>query len=226
MLYILLLIAVLLLVYGPTVWVKYVLRKHNRHLEKMPGTGAELALHLIERFGLQGVSVEKTAKDEDYYSPNEKKVGLSPEVYDGKSITAIAVAAHEVGHAIQHINAEPIARLRDRYAHMAGVVQNVGIYVVAFAPLLGVVTRNPVAMGLVILAGVVAMLASVALHAMVLPEEYDASFSKALPILSSGYVPNEYMPAARQVLKACAFTYVAAALADILSVWRWISVIR
>ncbi len=226
MLYLLLAIAVVLLVYGPAFWVKYVLRRHNRHLEKMPGTGAELAMHLIERFGLEGVSVEKTAKDEDYYLPSKKIVGLSPEVHDGKSITAIAVAAHEVGHAIQHINAEPITRLRDRYSHKAELVQNIGIYVVGFAPLFGVITRNPVAMVFVILAGVVAMLSSVALHAMVLPEEYDASFSKALPILDSGYVPSEYMPAARQVLKACAFTYVAAALADILSVWRWISVIR
>jgi Zn-dependent membrane protease YugP len=70
------------------------------------------------------------------------------------------------------------------------------------------------------------MLSSVALYAMILPEEYDASFSKALPILEAGYLPDEYMPAARQVLKACALTYVAAALADILSVWRWLAVLR
>ena len=226
MLYLLLIIAVVLLVYGPSIWVKYVLRKHNRHLENMPGTGSELARHLIERFGLEGVVVEKTAKDEDYYSPGEKKVGLSPEVYDGKSITAIAVAAHEVGHAIQYANAEPISRLRDKYSQMAGMVQNIGISILALSPLFGILTRNPAAMIIVILAGVIAMLSSVALYAMILPEEYDASFSKALPILDSGYVPSEYMPAARQVLKACALTYVAAALADILSVWRWLSVLR
>ncbi len=216
----------MLLVYGPSIWVKYVLRKHNTHMEGMPGTGSELALHLIKRFGLEGVVVEKTAEDEDYYLPSKKTVGLSPEVYDGKSITAIAVAAHEVGHAIQHINGEPIARLRDKYSHMAGLAHNIGIYILALSPMFGVLTRNPAAMVFAILAGVIAMLSSVALHAMILPEEFDASFSKALPILNSGYVPSEYMPAARQVLKACALTYVAAALADILSIWRWISVLR
>jgi Zn-dependent membrane protease YugP len=224
--YILLIIAILLLVYGPSLWVKYVLRKHNRHLDKMPGTGSELARHLIERFGLEGVVVEKTAKDEDYYSPGDKKVGLSPEVYDGKSITAIAVAAHEVGHAIQYANGEPISRLREKYTQMAGMAQNIGITILTLSPLFGVVTRSSAAMILVIMAGVVAMLSSVAIYAMILPEEYDASFSKALPILDSGYLPEEYMPAARQVLKACALTYVAAALADILSVWRWLSVLR
>jgi Zn-dependent membrane protease YugP len=226
MLYILLIIAILLLVYGPSLWVKYVLRKHNRHLEKMPGTGSELARHLIERFGLEGVVVEKTSEDEDYYSPGENKVGLSPEVYDGKSITAVAVAAHEVGHAIQYAKGEPISRLREKYTKMAGVAQNIGISILALSPLFGVVTRSPAAMIIVVLAGVIAMLSSVALYAMILPEEYDASFSKALPILEAGYLPDEYMPAARQVLKACALTYVAAALADILSVWRWLAVLR
>ncbi len=226
MLYLFLIIAIALLVYGPHLWVKYVLRKHNTHLENMPGTGSELALHLIKRFNLEGVVVEKTKRDEDYYSPITKTVGLSPEVYDGKSITAIAVAAHEVGHAIQYNNAEPIARLRDKYSHMAQLAQNIGIYVLAVSPLLGVLTRSPGAIVLVVLTGMITMLSSVALHAMVLPGEFDASFSKALPILGSGYVPSEYMPAARQVLKACALTYVSAALADILSVWRWIAILR
>ncbi len=81
-------------------------------------------------------------------------------------------------------------------------------------------------MVIIVLAGLLAMLSSVVLHAMILPEEYDASFSKALPILNEGYLPPEYMPAARQVLKACALTYVSGALADILSVWRWITILR
>ena len=226
MLYIFLIVAIALLVYGPSFWVKYVIRKHNTDLDNMPGTGAELALHLIKQFNLEGVVVEKTKEDEDYYSPNTKIVGLSPEVYEGKSITAIAVAAHEVGHAIQHINAEPVSMLRDKYSHMAQLAQTIGISALSFSPLLGVLTRNPGVMVLVVLAGLTAMLSSVALHAMVLPEEFDASFSKALPILNSGYLPSEYMPAARQVLKACALTYVASALSDILSVWRWLSVLR
>lgn len=223
MTYIVFIIAIVILVYGPSFWVKHVIRKHNTHLDNMPGTGSELALHLIERFNLKGVVVEKTKEDDDHYSPDCKTVGLSPEVYDGKSLTAIAIAAHEVGHAIQHINAEPISLLRDKYEHLAELAQNIGIFILTCAPILGFVTRVPIVMIFIMLAGLVAMLASVALHALVLPGEYDASFSKALPILSDGYVPSEYIPQVKHVLKACALTYVSGALADILSVWRWIS---
>lgn len=71
------------------------------------------------------------------------------------------------------------------------------------------------------------MLISVLLYVAVLPEEWDASFNKALPILEKGeYVPEEYLPAIRQILKACALTYVAAALADILRLWRWLTLLR
>ncbi|MGJ8664596.1 MAG: zinc metallopeptidase, partial [Marinicella sp.] len=70
------------------------------------------------------------------------------------------------------------------------------------------------------------MLVSVMMHMAVLPEEYDASFNKAMPILSEGYINEEQLPKVKQILKACALTYVAAAMADILNLWRWIRVIR
>ena len=60
----------------------------------------------------------------------------------------------------------------------------------------------------------------------VLPEEYDASFKKALPILEEGYVPKENLPAIRQILRACAYTYVAGALADVIRLWRWLAIKR
>lgn len=226
MIYLLLGIALIFLIYAPSLWVKYVIRKHNTHLDNMPGTGAELAQHLINRFGLEGVVVKKTSRDEDYYLPSEKTVGLSPEVYDGKSISAIAIAAHEVGHAIQYFKAEPVSKLRDKYTGAAVKTQRIGIFVLSVTPIFGGLTRVPALMLITVLAGLAAMLSSVVLHAMILPEEYDASFEKALPILSDGYVPEEYMPAVKQVLKACAYTYVAGALADILSIWRWFAVFR
>ena len=226
MIYAILLIAILALVYGPQLWVRYVIQKHSKPLQGMPGTGAELAQHLIERFNLEGVTIKETAPDQDYYSPAEKLVGLSPEVYHGKSLSAVAIAAHEVGHAIQYIRQEPISRLRGRYLRHAKTVQNIGIYILSSIPVLGIVARSPGLIAIVVIVGLVTMLASVACHAMVLPEEYDASFGKAMPILQEGYVPAEYLPAITQVLKACAFTYVAGALSDVLSIWRWLALIR
>jgi hypothetical protein len=74
--------------------------------------------------------------------------------------------------------------------------------------------------------GIITMLASALMYVAILPEEYDASFKKALPILKEGYVPSDYIPAVEQVLRAAALTYLAAALADILRLWTWLRVFR
>lgn len=226
MIYLLIIAAFLLLAYGPQLWVRFVINKYSKPVDGMPGTGAELAEHLIERFKLEGVVVNKTAPDQNFYSPQDKAVGLAPDVYDGKSISAIAIAAHEVGHAIQYHRQEPVSQLRGKYTVLAVGAQRIGIAVLGAAPLLALLTKALPVSFILILAGLAAMLGSVALYAMILPEEYDASFGKALPILNEGYLPPEYMPAARQVLKAAALTYVAAALANILSIWRWLAVLR
>ena len=91
---------VLALIFGPTLWVKLVMRWYSSEKPEMPGTGGELAKHLIKRFSLKDVEVEVTELG-DHYDPIEKKVRLLPEHYESKSLTAIAIAAHEVGHAIQ-----------------------------------------------------------------------------------------------------------------------------
>jgi hypothetical protein len=110
-----LIILILIIVIGPSLWVKYVLHKHQMHLDTLDGTGGELALHLIDRFKLEEVQVIKGKKNEDYYDPQNKIVSLSPEVFEGKSLTAVAVAAHEVGHAIQFHRQEPVSLLREKY---------------------------------------------------------------------------------------------------------------
>ncbi|MDH5434601.1 MAG: zinc metallopeptidase, partial [Gammaproteobacteria bacterium] len=90
-----------------------------------------------------------------------------------------------------------------------------------------VVVKIPHVIGLTLLIGLMTMLISVFMYMAILPEEWDASFNKALPILDQGdYVPKAYLPAIRQILKACALTYVAAALADILRLWRWLVLLR
>ncbi len=221
-----LIISILLIVFGPSLWVKYVLRKHQTHIETLDGTGSELALHLINRFELEGVTVIKGAKNADYYDPQNKIVSLSPEVYDGQSLTAVAVAAHEVGHAMQFHNQEPVSHLRQKYLPQAHRIKQLGMVFLMASPFVGLVFRVPQMALLTIAIAVITMLVSVLMHAAVLPEEYDASFNKAMPILSEGYITKDQLPKVRQILKACALTYVAAAMADILNLWRWIRFIR
>ena len=221
-----LIIFILIIVFGPSLWVKYILRKHQKHIETLDGTGSELALHLIARFDLIDVKVIKGKQDEDYYDPTNKIVSLSPEVYDGKSLTAVAVAAHEVGHAIQFCKQEPVSQLREKYLSKAHFIRHYGIVFLMASPIIGLVFRTPHLALLTIIIGVITMLVSVLMHVAVLPEEFDASFNKALPILAEGYIENDQLPQVRQILRACALTYVAAALADMLNLWRWIRFIK
>ncbi|MFT5421198.1 MAG: Zn-dependent membrane protease YugP [Candidatus Endobugula sp.] len=220
-------IALLLLICGPHLWVKHILKKHHRHLPNMPGTGGEFAAHLLKQYDLDNVVLEMSTEDDDHYSPTENAVRLSPEVFEGKSLSAIAVAAHEVGHAIQFNRKETVSLLRTKYMGSANRLQKIGISILMVMPLVGGIVKLPLISFITLVFGVLTMLLSVLLHLAVLPEEWDASFNKALPILDQGhYVPKEYIPAIRQVLKACAFTYVAAALMNILRMWRWFRLIR
>lgn len=217
----------LALIFGPSLWVNYVLKKHHKPLPGMPGTGGELAIHLLKHYELKTVTVEESTPDDNHYSPSDNAVRLSPEVYHGKSLSAVAVAAHEVGHAIQFNRKEPVSLLRDKYLGKAQYIQHWGIYILMALPIVGAIFPIPHFMLANLAIGIVTMLASVLMHIAILPEEWDASFNKALPILEQGgYVPPVYIPEIRKILKACALTYVASALADVLRLWRWVSLIR
>ncbi|WP_092022131.1 zinc metallopeptidase [Marinobacter zhejiangensis] len=226
MLFIIAFVLLLLLIYGPHVWIRQVMRKHGAHDDDIPGTGGELAQHLINRFELSGVSVEATDLG-DHYSPVDKAVRLSGDIYNGRSITALAVAAHEVGHAIQYHRQEAITHLRHRYLPLANSIQKLAVGFFFAVPLVLAIFKVPHAAIVMGVVGVAAMLASVLIQFIILPMELDASFNKALPILVKGdYIRKEQYQAANSVLKAAAFTYVAAALVDILRLGRWLTILR
>lgn len=226
MIYVFITLFIAALIVGPQLWVRYVLWRHSKEIVDMPGSGAELAEHLIERFQLDGVKVVKAAPDQNYYSPAEKIVALSPEVYYGKSVTAVAVAAHEVGHAIQFCKQEPVSRLRDRYLTRAHQIKRIGAGLLMIAPMVTLLIKSPVVFLWIGVIAVITMLASALMYVAILPEEYDASFNKALPILREGYLPEHRLSAAHSVLRAAALTYVAGALLDVLRLWRWIRFLR
>ena len=218
-------VLVLVTVFGPQLWAQYILKRHSKQRPGIPGTGGELALHLITNSELDGVTVERTEKG-DHYDPIEKVVRLSEAVFDGKSLTAVAVAAHEVGHAIQdHLNYAPL-RIRTRLVAVAAFSERFGAMILVGLPFITALTRIPAAGALMLVAGLSVLLVPVVVHLVTLPVEFDASFKRALPILALGYVPEEDMPAARRILTACALTYVAASLSALLNFWRWIAFLR
>lgn len=222
---VLLLIILAALVFAPQWWAGYTLRRYARDLERIPGTGAELARHLLDRFDMREVAVEKT-EGGDHYDPNDRAVRLSAGNHDGRSLTAVAVATHEVGHAIQHHRGERMLAARTRLVAVAAGAQRFGSLALLAIPVVALATRSPAAgllLGLVALGG---MLLGALVHLITLPVEFDASFGKAMPILQEGYIQPEDEPAVRRILRAAALTYVAASLASLLNLGRWFTILR
>jgi len=220
-------IFLLVLIFLPNFLVHHTLRKYSRDLASVPGSGSELARHLIDRFKLEGVSVEETNPNNDHYDQAAKCVRLSPNVFHGRSLTAVAVATHEVGHAIQFTRQEDISRLRNEYLPKALAFRRLGIGIMSIVPIVGAIVHVPAVMIATLVLGVIAMMIGAAMYLIILPEEWDASFNKALPILLQGeYIQPDQEKAIKQILGAAAFTYFAAAMADILSIWRWIAILR
>jgi len=220
---ILLLLAV---VFGPQVWVRRAMRRHAAERADFPGTGGELARHLLDLADLNDVRVE-IAPQGDHYDPVSKAVRLTPEHYDGRSVTAVAIAAHEVSHALQDAEGNRLLAARVRLAGTVRAIEIGAAVVLASAPLLMAVVKSP-ALLVAQIAVVAALMGSrLVVHVLTLPMEFDASFRRALPILErGGYLGEADLPAARTVLRAAALTYVASALVTLLDVTRLLRVLR
>ena len=219
-------ILLVLLVFGPQWWVRYRLKKYGQDRPDLSGTGGELAEHLIDRFQLDGVRVQLGGRGEDYYNPDERLVSLSPEHYHGQSIAAVAVATHEIGHALQHQEQHKGFLRRQRRIKLAITIERFSALALMMAPVLLLLTRVPHSTLIMLFIGLSGMLANIWVQLTNLPVELDASFNKALPILSEGYLSQNDLPAAKKVLKAAAYTYVAGALASLLNLGRWIAIFR
>ena len=211
----------LALVFGPMWWVKRVMARHGNDRPDLPGTGGEFARHLLDEAKMPDVKVEITSEG-DHYDAEARAVRLLPQHHDGRSVTAIAIAAHEVSHAIQHAWAEPAFIRRHDLMRQLIWVQRLAMVVLLFLPWTGMWGHSP-ALALLNIGAAIALLGiGVVVHAVTLPVEFDASFNKALPVLEGRrYLSEQDMPAARSVLKAAAYTYVAAALATLLNIARW-----
>lgn len=224
--YLILLLIVLVIIFLPQFWVKHILSKYNQKEEQnFPGNASELARHLLDRFDLQHVKVEKTELG-DHYDPESQCVRISSDKYEAKTLTAITVATHECGHALQHAAQEPLFLLRSKLAYASVWAGRVGSFLLFSAPFLALITRTPSAAMLNLTGAFLIMGFSLLVQLITLPVELDASFKKALPLLESGYLSDQQMPAARKILSAAAWTYVAASLASLLNFWRWLAVLR
>lgn len=223
MAWVLLFVVIILIIFVPQFWTQHILTKYSQERSDFPGTGGEFAQHLIRQQALT-VELESTTAG-DHYDPSQKTVRLSEQNLNGKSLTAVATAAHEVGHAIQHQQGMWLLLLRTPLAKFAFYIEKLAQLALLSTPVF--LTFIPGMARVSMLVAVIGMLASTLVHVVTLPVEFNASFGKALPLLKQGgYLNQADYKAARKILLACALTYVASALASLLNVWRWLRFLK
>ena len=198
----------------PSIWVNYVLRKNNEILPDMPFTGNQLGQKILKENNLENVLIEPI-KQVDHYNPLKKKVHISEDKLHKKSITSIAVVAHEIGHAIQDKeNYKPLL-LRQKLIEKTMIFQRIGSFLLIIGlPSIFAITKSPFITFIAAIIIMGCLSTNVLIHLITLPVEFDASFKRALPILQK-YVPKENMRQCRSVLRAAAFTYLAQSIVSI-----------
>ena len=217
---------ILVIVFGPGIWVQRVLERYSVPANRYSGTGAQLARHLLDKHGLQSVQVEATDQG-DHYDPEAKVVRLTEDKFAGHSLTAITVAAHEVGHALQDHDGYAPLRIRTRLVKATRGIEKIGAGVLMVSPFLGIVTRAPAIGLLTFAAGLLTLGTAAVVHFITLPTEFNASFARALPLLDEHRVLKQVdRPHARKLLTAAALTYVSASLMSLLNIARWIAILR
>ena len=180
----------------------------------MPFTGNQLGQKLLQENKLENVLIEPI-KQVDHYNPLKKKVHISEDKLHKKSITSIAVVAHEIGHAIQDKeNYKPLL-LRQKLIEKTMIFQRIGSFLLIIGlPSIFAITKSPFITFIAAIIIMGCLSTNVLIHLITLPVEFDASFKRALPILQK-YVPKENMRQCRSVLRAAAFTYLAQSIVSI-----------
>jgi uncharacterized protein len=180
-------------------------------------TGAEVARKILDSNGLYHVPVELVPGTlTDHYDPLSRTVRLSEPVYYGRSIAAVSVAAHEVGHAIQHQQSYGALVLR----HRMFPVVNFSSGIAPFLLLGGFLLHQTSLIGL----GIILFSAAVAFQLVTLPVEFNASSRAKKLLLSEGFILGDEVRGVKKVLNAAALTYVAAALISMLELIKFIMI--
>lgn len=196
--------------------VKSTFKKYSRYRTKSGLTGAETARKILDSAGVYDVTVEPIKGSlTDHYDPRSKVLRLSDDVYASDSIAAVAVAAHECGHAIQHDEGYEPMKIRSMIVPVANFGSKFGIYII----IAGVVISflEPL-----ITLGIVLFSFGMIFQIVTLPVEFDASNRALERLKESEMLVGDENKGAAKVLKAAALTYVASAAASILSLLRLI----
>ncbi|WJM10250.1 zinc metallopeptidase [Paenibacillus polymyxa] len=204
-----------------SLWAQFRVKGTFRRWSEVPNqngmTGYDAARQMLDANGLHDVPIEPVRGTlSDHYDPINRIVRLSEPVYYENSISAVSVACHEVGHAIQHKESYPMLALRHRIFPIVNFASGL-------APFLLIAGFIFNAMNLVGI-GIIFFSVTVAFQLITLPVEFNASNRAREIMVSEGYIRNEEEKGVAKVLNAAALTYVAAALISLLELIRYIGI--
>ncbi|MDI3546421.1 MAG: uncharacterized protein PWR10_73 [Halanaerobiales bacterium] len=193
--------------------VKATFNKYSQQYASRGLSGAEVARELLREQGINDVAVRQIGGHlSDHYDPGEKVLNLSREVYGSRSLAAIGVAAHEAGHAIQDATGYKPLAIRASLVPAANIGSSWGIPLAIFGFFLG--SEFMVGLGLVIFIG------ALLFHLVTLPVEFNASNRAIRLLVDGGYLSGNELTGVKKVLRAAAFTYVAATLVALANLLR------
>ena len=186
---------------------------------------AQLAYELLQKNGLSLPIQQVQGQLTDHYNPTTQVVGLSDAVYASDSVSAYAVAAHEIGHVLQHEEGYSPMKLRSVILPVANIGSRIGPFLVLGGLLLSILARGTGNMGYYIAIGGVALYAMMLLFQLItLPIEFNASKRGLSMLTEGGYITDEELPGAKKMLNAAAMTYVLASLGAFVTLLRLLSI--
>ncbi|WP_186577788.1 zinc metallopeptidase [Aquibacillus kalidii] len=195
--------------------VKSTYKKFSKVSNSSYMTGAQVARKILDDNGLYDVEIEETRGTlSDHYDPRKKVVRLSSDNYHGHSMAASAIAAHEVGHAIQDAQAYAFLRFRHALVPIASLGDKMSFILIIAGALLNMMN--------LVLVGIVFMAFAVLFQLVTLPVEFDASNRAMSQLVSSGVIRNNEERETKKVLNAAALTYVAAAMVAVAELIRFV----
>ena len=188
-------------------------------------SGAQVAREILDRNGMPNLEIYEVAGElSDHYDPAKRAVFLSHDVFHGTSLASVGVAAHEVGHALQHKQAYGPLGLRMALVPVTGFATNISMFLIMGGLFLGNILGPISATLLWIGIGFFALI--VFFQMVTLPVEYDASARAKEQLVRLGLVDTRELDGVRQVLSAAALTYVAAMITAVLQLVRLILIAR
>ena len=221
------LIIFLVLSTAPVIWLNYVFHKNDQILINMPFTGLEFGKLILKDYGLTEVKIEKSLSV-DHYDLLEKKVKVKQDRLSKKSLTAISIVCHEIGHAIQHKEKYKALEQRTSLVRNTAWISQIGSSILLIGIPTILATGYYPLIKVCLLLALLSLLIGIIVHLITLEVELDASFNKALPILIEK-VPPEYHDSCKSILRAAAFTYVIGVVRNFVSlrfIWLMLSRVR